>query len=221
MRFFSYVFYVNRLDLLERSIGSFSELHSKLIVIDNSISGDIPVFPKDVGIYRPPVPLTYAQSMNLILSDALKNQYDAILHFHSDAYTTNPNAVQELLAFVETLVAKKRKWACAWTLYDILWAINPLALSAIGGWDTRFSDYFGDNDARRRWELAGWECLDTGIQGIHHEGSATINSDKKLQFLNSRTFPLYAELYRQKHGGSPGNESLSHPYGQEWLSWKP
>lgn len=214
--FAAYVFYVNRPDLLERSLESFPDTLMHLTVINNS-GGAIPnLAHKGCRIYRPLVPLTYSQSMNLMLEDCLSLKADFIIHFHSDAYTTNPNAVQELLAKVREYRDSGRRWSCAFSHYDLLWAVNPIALADIGGWDTMFPAYFGDNDARRRWELAGWECIDTGIQGVQHEGSATINSDPDLQFLNGQTFPLYAHLYRQKWGGEPGKEVFTKPFNRDF-----
>ncbi len=108
-----------------------------------------------------------------------------------------------------------RRWACAWTFYDILWAINPVAVADIGGWDTELTSYFTDNDFKRRMGLAGWECIDTHIQGLSHEGSSVINSDPYLRYLNGVTFPLRRAYYVAKWGGEPGNERFYKPFNQE------
>lgn len=209
--FAAYVFFVNRLDLLRRSIDAFPALIEGLTIVDNSeYENELVV--KGVELFRPPVPFTYAQSMNWMLKDALEKKVDFIIHFHSDAYSTNSNAVQELLAKAREYKADGRQFACLWTHYDLLWCINPAALAYIGGWDTNFPTYFGDQDARRRWKIAGWECIETHIKGIDHEGSATINSDPKLQFINSQTFPLYSYLYQTKWGGEPGHETFVMSY---------
>lgn len=224
--FTAYVFAVNRPELLLRSIASFPQLDGYLTVVDNSSSGILvnpeePWACKSFRIFRPPVPLSYSMSMNWMLADAMRKGVDFIIHFHSDAFSTNPNAVQELLTAVRQYKAEGRRWACAYTHYDLLWAINPAAMQDIGGWDTTFPNYFGDNDAKRRWQLAGWECIDTGIKGIDHEGSATINSDSKLKMLTGHTFELYRAIYIQKHGGGPSAESFAYPYNNPRLDWKP
>jgi hypothetical protein len=214
--FAAYVFYVNRPDLLKRAISSFRSLGESLTVVDNSLEKDEPAIfnsPDFASVYAPPVPFTYAQSMNWMLSDAEAKGVNYIIHFHSDAYSDNPGAADDLLKRVRALTLMRKKWACAYTHYDLLWAINPEALREIGEWDTTFPTYFGDNDARMRWKLAGWECVETNIQGVNHEGSATINSDPELQFTNSVVFPAHAELYRQKWGGNPGEETFDVPYG--------
>lgn len=211
MDFAAYVFFVNRLDLLRRSIDAFPTLIEGLTIVDNSeYENELVV--KGVELFRPPVPFTYAQSMNWMLKDALERKADFILHFHSDAYSTNPTAVDELLEKVREYRDSGRQWACAYTMYDCLWAINPAALNYIGGWDTHLPNYFGDNDAKRRWQLAGWECINTNIQGVDHEGSATINSDPRMQFMNSQTFPLYSYYYQLKWNGEPGHETFMKPF---------
>lgn len=211
----AYVFYVNRPDLLDRALASFPALSTAhiLTIVDNS--GHDQEIEQQGGLvryYQPPVPLTYSQSMNWMLKDAKNQGADVIIHFHSDAYSTNPKAESELLEKISETEAAGTKWACLWTHYDLLWAINVKALDDIGGWDTTFPAYFGDQDARRRWELAGWECIDTHIKGIDHEGSATINSDPKLQFMNAQTFPLYSYYYQIKWDGEPGHEKFTMPF---------
>lgn len=218
----AYVFYVNRPDLLDRALLSFPALSTAhvLTIVDNSgHDQEIEKHGGPVRYYQPPIPLTYAQSMNWMTNDAKSQGADIIIHFHSDAYSTNPMAEAELLIKIRDIEAAETKWACLWTHYDLLWAINIKALDDIGGWDTAFPTYFGDQDARRRWTLAGWECINTHIKGIDHEGSATINSDPKLQFLNAQVFPLHAELYRRKHGGNPGEEVFMYPYNNGSLVW--
>ena len=169
--FAAYVFYVNRPDLMNRALKSFPELWDNLTIVDNSVNG----VPEEVSlpgkVFRPPVPLTYTQSMNWMLKDATEKGVDFIFHFHSDATSSNPAAVSHLLDYARKVKEDGRKWACLWTLYDVLWCINPVAAREVGGWDTVFSAYFTDNDMRRRWELEGWETINTHIEGITHEGS--------------------------------------------------
>ena len=222
--FAAYVFYVNRPDLLVRALNSFQDLWPRLTILDNSgeqladdmssTDGSLSTFVHDHA-FLPPVPLNYSQAMNWVLKDATTKGADFILHFHSDAVSANPNAVQELLTYAEKVKAEGTRWGCLWTFYDILWCINPVAARDVGGWDTEFTAYFTDQDLRRRFELAGWECINTNIQGMSHEGSATINSDPELRFLNGVTFPLRRSYYVSKYGGSPGNETYNKPFNGE------
>lgn len=217
----AYVFYVNRADLLKKSIDSFPALWPELTVLDNSGYGVDCELPDSVGVFKPPVPLSYSQGMNWMLQDAQAKGCSLILHFHSDAHSTNPKAVQELLDYARRDKASGKRICCWYTLHDVLWAINVEALADIGGCDTNFASYFTDNDLARRWELTGWTRVNSGVEGIGHVGSATINSDPKLKCAIGHLFPLQAELYRQKHGGPPGEEKFLHPYGFQEFDWKP
>ena len=232
--FAAYVFYVNRPDLLRRSLDSFSELWPELTIVDNSIDGlertdanpDLellpdgywqplsPLWPSGVRVFRPPVPLTWSQSANWMLKDATEKGVDFIVHFHSDATSSNPQAVNQLLEYARRVKAEGTRWACLWTLYDVLWIVNPVAARDVGGWDTTFQSYFVDQVQKMRWKLKGWETINTGIEGITHEGSATVRSDPKLDFVNRMTFPLYEKLYRQMWAGDPGNEKYDAPFGR-------
>ena len=208
--FAAYVFYVNRPDLIRRAVGSFTDLLKDMTVVDNSVIPDF--LPHTRPVFRPPVPLSYTQSMNWMLADATRRGKDFIIHFHSDATSTNPDAVSQLLDYARRMKAEGRRWGCLWTFYDILWAINPVAMNDIGGWDTNFAAYFSDNDIKRRLNLAEWETIDTNIRGMSHEGSATLKSDRRLEFLNGQTFPLYQQYYYAKWGGGPGEERFSIPF---------
>ena len=214
--FAAYCFYVNRPGLIRRAIDAFPDLWPELTVVDNSDKANylaaVDIDP--AAVFIPPVPLTYAQSMNWMLKDALSRGKKLILHFHSDAATTNPNAVSELLAYARRDLAEGKRRACWWTFYDILWAINVEAFLDIGGCDPLFPSYFTDQDLKRRWHLRGWETIDTHIQGMSHEGSATINSDPKLQCENGRTFKWQATLYFEKWGGEPGHEVYIAPWNR-------
>ena len=220
--FAAYVFYVNRPELLRRAILALPAWHDDLTIVDNSTTGvpdlELPFTPR---VYTPPIPLLYSQTMNWMLKDAQSKKVDFIAHFHSDADSANPTAAQELLDYARRFKAEGKRWACLWSYYDIAWIVNPLALADIGGCDTHFRDYFTDQDLKRRWHLAGWETHDTHIQGLSHEGSATINSDRKLREINARLFTLYGAIYGTKWGGGAGEEVFTHPYNNPELGLEP
>lgn len=210
--FAAYVMYVNRPELLKRAVEAFPATWPELTVIDNSGYGVDTDLPDSVTIYHPPVPLTYSQSVNWMMQDAIRRHARIVLHFHSDATTTNPAAVSELLTYARSALNLGKRHASWWTFYDILWAINPAAFFDIGGADTMFRDYFFDQDWKRRCKLRGWETIDTHIQGMSHEGSATINSDDRLKFINGVTFKWYSAMYHEKWGGPPGGEVFLTPF---------
>ena len=218
--FAAYVFYVNRPDLLQRAISAFAALEDELTIVDNSPDGldqsaSNRLSMHGIEVFRPPVPLSYAQSCNWMLKDATEKKVDFILHFHSDATTTNPLAVEELLTYVRRLRdSGLDKWACAWTLYDVLWALNPVACRDVGGWDTDFPNYHTDQAMKQRWKRRGWQTLDTHIQGMSHVGSATTNSDPQLQFRQQLMFPLIRMYYQSMYGGIPGEEKTLVPFSR-------
>jgi hypothetical protein len=227
----AYVFYVNRPDLLRRSLECFPDLWDDTTIVDNSAEG-LPIldltwpaarpphtqFPRQ---WRPPVPLHYSQSVNWMLADALRKRRRLIVHFHADALSAHPDAVAQLLARARADLAASHRVCCWYTFHDILWAINTAALADIGGCDTRFHDYFCDGDLRVRWERAGWVRAQADVSGITHEGSATINSDPRRGWENGHTFPHYSALFKAKFGGEPGRETFSHPYGDARMDWRP
>lgn len=225
--FAAYTFYVNRPELLARAIDAFSDLQHDLTVVNNSgkkfvekSEGDGPYFVAN-DVFEPLVPLSYSQSMNWMLQDANAKGVDFIIHFHSDAFSTNPLAVKQLLTYARNDKANGLRRGLWWTFYDILFALNVEALNEIGGWDTNFNSYFVDQDLKRRLRLSGWECHDTHIEGISHEGSATINSDPKLKLIHSLMFPLTRLFYLAKWGGDPEKETYKQPYNCHDFDLKP
>jgi hypothetical protein len=211
--FAAYCFYVNRPELLKRAVDSFAATWDELTIVDNSGYGIDTDLPDSVTIFEPPVPLSYAQSCNWMLKDAEKKHVDFILHFHSDATTTNPTAVHELLTYVRQMRdSGMDRWACAWTLYDVFWAVNPIAARDVGGWDTDFPNYHTDQVMKQRWKRRGWQLIDTHIEGMSHEGSAVTNSDPELKLRQQFMFPLIRMYYQSMYGGIPGEEKTLVPF---------
>lgn len=210
--FAAFVPVVNRLDLLNSVILSVPDLYEDFTVIDNSPERLVRYVGPEHRIFRAPVPMTFSQTMNWEMEETARKEKKFCIHMHSDAVIPE-GAVQKLLAFVRGL--GDRKWAVVYTFYDVLAAYNPEAMKAFGGYDTNLPNYFSDNDWYRRARLAGWECIDSGIE-VGHVGSQTINSDPYLKFVNGITFPLYREYYTQKWGGGPGCETYSVPFSRSF-----
>lgn len=198
---------VNRPDLLEAVLIACAKAGVSVNVIDNSEKG---VF----NCERPPVPLTFSQSMNLEFVTAIRQEKKFCLHMHSDAIIPD-GAIEKLLEAARQVDKEGRKWGVIYTFYDILAVYNPQAYLDIGGYDTTLPAYFSDCDWYYRLDLAGYERIDTGIE-VGHVGSATINSDPFLKFHNSVTFPLYRAYYERKWGGGPGLEQFRVPFGKSF-----
>lgn len=220
--FAAYIPVVNRFDLLMRAVRCVPDLWADMAIVDNSPDGlpETLKFPANIRILHPPVPLSYSQSLNWALRDCLERDKAFLVNMHSDALVENADAVENLLACARQFNNRGRKWGILWTFYDILAAFNPLAMRDIGGWDTNLPNYFTDNDATRRLQLAGWETINTGIGGVSHEGSATINGDAYLRHVTGVLFPLHRAYYRAKWGGEPGSEIFADPFAVKPRNWK-
>jgi hypothetical protein len=214
--FAAYIPVVNRFDLLNDAVNNSRDLHEDLTVINNSGTPLEKDEPDDIKVFEPPVPLTFAQSMNWMLHDAKARGKTFCIYMHSDSLVP-PGACLALLDFGRKVVAEGKRWGLIWTFYDIMAAYNPKMLEVIGEWDTHLPNYFGDNDWTRRIKLAEYECLESGIE-VGHIGSQTINSDPVLQYLNGINFPLYRSYYEQKWGGGPGSEKFTSPFNVDWNS---
>lgn len=214
--FCAFVPVVNRPDLLQNVVAATVPLHEDFTIIDNSPDRWVEYEPP-IRVFRPPVPLSFSQTMNWEMEETARRQKAFCIHMHSDALIPD-GACEQLLSYARSIRNTDPKWGVIYTHYDVLAAYNPETYKSIGGYDTIFPAYFSDNDWYRRLELAGWTRINSGIQ-IGHIGSQTINSDAYLRHLNAITFPLYREYYRQKWGGGPGAETLYDPFGVRPRIW--
>ena len=202
MNYSAWVFFVNGEELLRRSVLSMEYAKDSLTIIDNSISGlkEVPFG----RIYRPPVPLTFAQSQNLILKESAKKECEFYLWIHHDAEALG-DSCRKMVELASSIEESGKKWATCFSSYDAFAAFNTKAFLYVGGWDAEFPWYFSDGSVYHKLRVAGYEFIESGLP-VKHEPSQTIKSDSDLAFLNSMTFPLYEYLYSQMWGGSPGKE---------------
>ena len=206
-----YIPYVNRPDLLDKAFNSAWDLRANLSIIDNSKDGLDRPFP-GIFVMRPPVPLTFSQTMNWMLADSRRHGASICMWMHSDAEAAEGSALA-LLGAARVALDAGVKWGVLFTNYDAMSAINLKAVEEVGEFDTNLPQYFSDNDYYRRMKLAGWDCMETGID-VHHEASQTIKSDPEREFLNGKTFPLYERYYVSRWGGAPGHEVFKTPFGR-------
>jgi hypothetical protein len=76
--------YVNRPDLLEGAVRSVQELCLHALIIDNSDSG-LTSTSWPVPIFRPPVPLSFSQTMNFLQLVAIERSCEVLFSMHNDA----------------------------------------------------------------------------------------------------------------------------------------
>lgn len=200
--------FVNRPDLVERALkcipGEFT-----VYLADNSGGSVVWTrgsLPPNVYFAHPLYRRAYAESMNWF--NSLDQSKPIWLHCHSDAKFTETD-VYRLLEMAES---QEPGWAVIYTAHDVLCAYNAPEIAKIGGWSPEFPNYFADNDLRRRIDLAGLRALQMENHTVEHgedgHGSRTINSDSVLRRVNEIIFPAYAEIYRLKWGGNPGEEKF-------------
>ncbi len=202
--------HVARRDLLDRAIASVSHLLASTLVVDNS---NDELGRLSVEVASPPVPLSFAQSMNLLRRVARERHRDVLVVLHSDAAPA-PGTPERLLEIVADAECSGRQWGVVFTNYDAFAAFSLRMMDRVGPFDTNLPHYFADNDYYRRVRLAGFELVDTGLP-VLHDHSSTINSDRRRLFLNAVTFPLHERYYVAKWGGPPGEETFDAPFGGE------
>jgi len=211
--------YVNRPDLLVRSVESMSDIAENLTIIDNSVNGIDLRFPP-AKYLRPTYPLFFTQAINYSLLEAKKAGCSFLLRQHADAIA-HPGVCLKVVDMARNLIAENRRWGIILTTVsnpstpcsDTLAAFNLAMLEDVGLWDTVFPDYFGDSDWFRRIRLAGYELVESGLP-MDHEGSAAIYSDPALMLLNNRTFFMYHEYFKKKWGNEPGKETYLTPFNR-------
>lgn len=204
MRFLIGIPYMLRPDLLDKALSSIPPSiwdAGRICVLDNSAE------PQHTQIrYVPAVPLSASQSLNFFRRLAIMEECDVLFSMHSDAAAA-PDTFEKLLRQADPA----RHWGTIFTNYNALEVLNVQMLKEVGEWDTVLPQYFTDNDFYRRMRLAGWPSEESNLP-VHHEGSVVIRNDPEKAFLNSVTFPLYAEYYRKRWGGSPGHETYARPF---------
>lgn len=198
--------YVNQRDLLPHAVQSVSAFWPDITIIDNSGSREMLNLFYLASIYRPPAPLSYSQTMNLLHRFAAERGYDAVIFMHDDAraHQGTPEALRSLLHVLEKVGTK---WGAVLTSGHTLTAYNMKAVREVGPWDTVFPLHFAADDYHRRLKLSGYELIETGLAVSHENGGGmTTKSDPKLQFTHNLMYPLYQKYYIAKWGGLPGNE---------------
>lgn len=205
--------YVNRPDLLKRALSVAPEVAPHLSILDNSADGLNPA-DWEVPIIRPSIPLGVSQSINFMFRLTREAGCSTMLYMHSDGHA-QPGTCLDLLECCRKATIEGRRWGVMFTLYDILFALNLDLLKRVGDWDINLPWYCADQDYYRRVTLAGLEAAESGLKHqVDHFSSATIRSDKKLDFINGVMHPLAFQYYEKKWGGLCGQEKWTVPFNR-------
>ena len=209
-KFRAWVFVVNGEELLHKAIRSLEYVRDVLTIVDNSPKGigDVPFG----TVYRPPIPLTFAQSQNYILQESRKSGCSFYLWIHHDAEAIG-DSCQKMVELAVSLEESQKNWGLCFSSYDAFVAFNTKAFDSIGGWDEELTWYCGDVDAYRRLNLAGYELIESHLP-VKHTPSQTLNSDPKIKREVDLMFSLREEYYIRKWGNSPGKETFTTPFGK-------
>jgi len=217
MDYLAAIAYVNRPDLLRKALASVKPYWKRLTVIDNSpgreLRGmDLQAAAPGSRLFVPPVPYSFAQTMNLLHRLGAEQRADTVIFMHNDAeaYPGTPEKFLEALAHLQSGL---RRWGAAFTNYHTLVAFNMRAVRKVGPWDIILPRYYGDYDYYRRLALSGYELVHTKLRVHHHDGGAnTVKADPKLKFNHDIMMPLYLSYYEKKWGGRPGRERYALPF---------
>lgn len=194
---------VNQVErLLPLALSGCEALHYCTTIIDNrdtpeELAINLGELAPGITVCRPPVPLTTAQSMNLMLMLSTRMGHSFFTWQHLDAVPQGDTA-KHLPKIATEAIDRGIPWGVIFTHYDCFAAVNVAALNAIGGWDwRRFPYYFLDNDIHLRLVQAGYKLIDTGLP-CTHEGSSTAQSPER-RAVNQVFFQASQQLWLEKH----------------------
>jgi hypothetical protein len=201
-------------NLLPKALKGCESIWDRTIIIDNrdtkeELKVDLKsIVPSFVKIHTPEIPLTTAQTMNLMLK--LSDSLSFFTWQHLDGVCLEDSAIK-LYDIVTDLENNNKKWGVVFTNYDVYAAYNVKALKEINGWDwKRFPYYFLDNDIHHALKNHGYSLIKSKLP-VEHKGSSTINFDEERKNINHVIFEASKKLYIQKWGGEPTNETIFTP----------
>jgi GT2 family glycosyltransferase len=198
---------INRPDFLRACLASIDEPVERLIVIDNSGTGELGDVATDVRpdamIVDPPSNLGVAASWNLAIKTT-----DAPWWCIANADMTF--GAGDLARLAEQMIGAR------WVGINGDWrafGLTSRAVERVGLFDESFHPiYCEDADYEYRCDLAGVEryFIDGGAT---HEGSAAIHSG--FAEANARTYPSNLDYYERKWGGHlRGGERFTTPFNR-------
>jgi hypothetical protein len=204
LKYLHFIPHTRRYDFTEKALLSSRALAERTVVIDNSEGCEAFSLKEKYrfAYHIPSVPLTTAQTMNLMRQRAIEAGCDFFIFQHNDA-ELHENTPVDLLLKVHSLINSGEKWGAVFTHYDTFAAFNVQAVKDIGEWDwLRFPFYFLDNDYYKRLRDGGWPIIETEL-GVTHHASNTINADPERKQVSDAFFPVCRQLYILKHGEEP------------------
>lgn len=215
MKYLVGLFYRNSLEYLKIAVQSVKPFWKHIVIIDNTPELSLRserAFPEGVTIVEPPAPLTFTQSMNLIIRMAEKQGCDAVLFMHNDVQA-HANAADRFLKTMNRLHRDGIHWGLLMTQQFLIVAQNIKMIREVGLWDTVWPDIFSDYDYCYRVYLSGYEILKLELPLTHHnEGGSTVKADLNLWSLTLLNAPMWHDYYQIKWGGDLLKETYRIPF---------
>lgn len=208
---------LNRPDLLRSCLRSIDTEVGRLIIIDNSGTGEMGDAAMDelplttnLVIVDAPHNLGVAASWNLIIRSTVDAPWWCIV----GADTRFGRGDLETLA--GAMLTDEPAVRCLFRFGAF--GINLEAVRKVGWFDENFHPiYCEDADYEYRLRLAGYPDRDIPTSMTEHAegGSVTYRSDPELAARNRATYPSNVDYYRRKWGGSlRGGEAFATPFNR-------
>ena len=209
--YLTFVPYVNRKDLLFRALAGIRCMWPRTLVIDNSEENELAGEQLPVAVYRPCVPLQFAQTMNLTQRFAFEGGCGIFFFLHADA-APGEEAAQRLLAHAQALSSH---WGVIFTNGDAFCCFRSEAVKTVGPWDWRgLNWYFADKDYYYRIRLAGFEAVTLELP-VEHVASQTRGADRYIETVVAQQLTAARTYYMLKWGGAPEQEVYRSPFNGE------
>jgi len=218
MKFLHFIPFVNRIDLTVLAINSCKNLGDNTILIDNSPDSILgPALKKqidfDFTILIPSVPLTTAQTYNLIRKIGIEEKTDFITFMHNDCEILSTNGDSELVEESKKIFSDPES-NIGWIHHsskeneDLFCSYKTEMLIDVGEWDWLcFPFYYLDIDFIKRVRSKGWTVQPTAsvICKHHNNASNTIKSDKLRAMINPYYFGMSETFMNIKWNQYSGN----------------
>jgi hypothetical protein len=219
------VAYISQSGLLRKMFESIDCSVDRLIVIDNSETGNAPCPPSAIHVSTRHN-LGVSASWNLIIKASPWAPWWCISNSDIEFEQGDLNRLEGNILPGPGIYQMDGFAA---------FAITREAVAKIGLFDENFVPaYYEDNDYHRRAILMDVPVIQVPSR-LRHAGSMVIRGSQHFASENRRTFPLNADYYQRKWGGLPGHETYATPFDRggspaQWefdqtrlaeLTWKP
>lgn len=200
---------LNHPDLLRRLLRSIDVPVERLVVIDNSATGEMADAAFDVRpdavLVEPGGNLGVAASWNHVIRVTADAPWWCLVNVDVEFAPGDLERLADAMQRADPVVACLVEFGA--------FGVNRAALGDVGWFDENFHPiYCEDTDYRRRCALVGVPILDLP-SGATHVGSVSYRGTRHERD-NARTYPANVDYYRRKWGGWIGQEAFTTPFDE-------